>query len=290
MFCEKSKSTKINTTQEIQLLVILLTDFFAKDDASKFPFFFNLFEPGKNSRKFLLLKFILTGIAIQSSAALNSAGAYLLDHSTKEYIISADFGRLLINEITFFANNSTEKLKTLPTLSPLFVNALSMIFAETYKEEQLPTPIVASLIVEFLKTSNAPPILYTFAVPVHVEIGAFILSQFYRWTVLSELSEEATRNTTYSQLHLKILECMSNIDPKSNLPIIPTKNLEAIADLIGRAAKVKDPVTIQKSLEKFAQLVQVSKVYFYGNVSILIDHLKALPKNALLDLVISSLK
>lgn len=182
-----------------------MTEFFAKDDASKFPFFFNLFEPGKNSRKFLLLKFILTGIAIQSSAALNTAGAYLLDHSTKEFRISADFGRLLINEVTFFANNETQKLKTLSVLSPLFVNALSLIFAETYKDDLMPTPIVASLITEFLQSANAPPILYTFTVPVHVEVGAFILTAIYRWTVLSEFHEE---RTIYSKLHLRILECL----------------------------------------------------------------------------------
>lgn len=68
VFCEKTKSGRINTTQETQLVVVLLTDFFAKDDPSKFPFFYNIFEPGKNSRKLLLLKLILTAIAIQSSA------------------------------------------------------------------------------------------------------------------------------------------------------------------------------------------------------------------------------
>lgn len=68
VFYEKTKSGRLNTTQETQLVVVLLSDFFSEfmDDPSKVIFFFNIFEPGKNSRKFLLLKFILTGIAIQS--------------------------------------------------------------------------------------------------------------------------------------------------------------------------------------------------------------------------------
>ena len=66
VFCEKTKNGRINTTQETLLVVVLLSDHFIKDDPSKIPFFFQVFELGKNSRKFLLLKFILTGIAIQS--------------------------------------------------------------------------------------------------------------------------------------------------------------------------------------------------------------------------------
>lgn len=69
VFFEKTKSGRLTTTQETQLVVVLLSEFFAEfmDDPNKRFFFFNIFEPGKNSRKFLLLKFILTGIAIQSA-------------------------------------------------------------------------------------------------------------------------------------------------------------------------------------------------------------------------------
>lgn len=77
VFCEKSKPGRLNSTQETQLVVILLSDFFTIEaDATRIPsaqLFFNIFEPGKNSRKFLLLKFILIAIAVQSpvvSAAL----------------------------------------------------------------------------------------------------------------------------------------------------------------------------------------------------------------------------
>lgn len=70
VFCEKGKPGRLNPTQEIQLVVLLLSDFFVKDDEefSKFPFFIMLFEPGKKARQSLLLKFILTAIAIQSPA------------------------------------------------------------------------------------------------------------------------------------------------------------------------------------------------------------------------------
>ena len=54
----------LNSTQELQLICILLNDFFNRDDASKLGLFFNIFEIGKNSRKFVLLKFIITAIAI----------------------------------------------------------------------------------------------------------------------------------------------------------------------------------------------------------------------------------
>lgn len=71
VFCEKTKLGRLNSIQEAQLTVLLLSEFFAKDDPNKIPFFFNIFEPGKNSRKFLLLKFILTAIAIERSAVRN---------------------------------------------------------------------------------------------------------------------------------------------------------------------------------------------------------------------------
>lgn len=212
----------------------------------------------------------------------------MLDPSTKEFRISTDFGRLLINEITFFANNSIEKLKTLAILSPLFVNSLCLIFAETYKDEQLPTAIIGSLVTEIIQAPGAPAFLYTFTIPTHVEVGALILGSFYRWTVLSELYEE---KPTYSKLHLKILECMSNIDPALPAkPIVYTKYLENIVDQIQRATKVKEPERVQRSLEKFAQLVQVSKTYLYGNVPMLMERLKTLPRNSLLELVIMSVK
>lgn len=218
--------------------------------------------------------------------ALNASGTFLLDPLRKEFRISADFGRLLINEITIFANNSIEKLKSLALLSPLFVNSLCLIFAETFKEEQLPTPIIASLVTEFVQSSS-PPFIYCFMTPQHVEVGALILASFYRWTCLSELYET---KSSYSKLHLKILECMSSVDPVTAKPIVYTKYLETIIDLILRSVKAKGPDHAQRSLEKVAQLVQVSKTYLYGNIPLLIERLSLLPKNSLLELVIKSIK
>lgn len=211
----------------------------------------------------------------------------MLDPATKEFRISSDFGRLLINEITIFANNSIEKLKTLATISPLFVNSLCLIFAETFKDDQMPTAIIGSLVTEFVQSSPSPAFIYTFSIPAHVEVGAFLLGSFFRWTVLSELYDE---KPSFSKLHLKILECMTNLDSAAtSKPVIYTKNLEVIIDQIEKASKIRDPETIQKSLEKFAQLVQVSKEYFYGNVPFFVDRLKLLPKNSLLELVIMSM-
>lgn len=56
----------LNSTQELQLICILLNDFFTRDDPSKLAMFFHIFEIGKNSRKFILLKFILTAIAVKN--------------------------------------------------------------------------------------------------------------------------------------------------------------------------------------------------------------------------------
>lgn len=57
-------SHSLNSTQELQLTCILLTDFFTRDDPTRLSLFFNVFEVGKNSRKFVLLKFIITAIAV----------------------------------------------------------------------------------------------------------------------------------------------------------------------------------------------------------------------------------
>lgn len=195
---------------------------------------------------------------------------------------------MLINEITFFANNSIDKLKSLGTMSPLFVNTLCLTFAETFKDEQLPTPIIGSLVTEFIQSSS-PAFLYNFNITAHVEVGAVILAALYRWTVLSELYEE---KPSYSKLHLKILECMSGIDGTTaqSKPIVYTKYLDIIIDQIQRAALTKDPERVQRSLEKFAQLIQVSKTYLYGNIPLLMERLRSLPKNSLMELVVMSVK
>jgi hypothetical protein len=219
---------------------------------------------------------------------LNTSGTYLLDPSTKDFRISADFGRLLINEITFFANNSIEKLKSLASLSPLFVNALCLIFAETFKDDQIPSGIIGELVTEFVQSSSSPPFMFTFTMPAQIDIGSLILASFFRWSVLSELYEE---KPSYSRLHLKILECISNIDLATpGKPVIYTKHLENILDLIQKAVKVKEPEKVQRSLEKLASILGVSKAYLYGNVPLLIERLKALPKNSLLEIVIASMK
>lgn len=276
-----NKASRLNSTQELQFIVVLLTDFFIRDDPTKLALFFNIFEVGKNSRKFILIKFIIISIAIQNSFALNAVGTYLLDPSMKEIRIAADLNRLLINEITYFASNSMDKLKALPTLSPLFTNSLCLIFAETFKDDQLPTKIIGELITDFMALS---PFIYIFSIPTHIEVGAFLLGAFFRWTILSELYEDTP---SFSKLHLKILECLSNVDIKSpSKPIVYTKFLEAIIDQIHRAAKIKEPEKIQRSLEKFAQLIQISKSYLYGNIPFLMDKLKTLPKNPLMELIL----
>lgn len=211
----------------------------------------------------------------------------MLDPLTKDFRIAADFGRLLINEITFFANNSIEKMKTLPVITPLLVNAMCLIFAETYKDDQLPTPIIGQLATEFM-SSPTPPFIFTFTIPQHLETGATILGSFFRWSVLSELYED---KPSYSRLHLKVLECMSSSDPLLIVkPVVYIKYLDPIIDLILRAAKTKEPERVQRSLEKLAQLIQVSKSFLYGNIPHFLERLKLLPKNSFLELVISSLK
>ena len=199
----------------------------------------------------------------------------------QEIRIAADLNRLLINEITYYSNNSLAKLKSLPTLSPLFTNSLCLIFAETYKDDMLPTKIIGELITEFMTLS---PFIYIFNIPSHIEVGAFLLGTFFRWTILSELYEEAP---SLSKLHLKILECLSSVDIKSpSKPIVYTKFLEVIIDQIQKASKVKANDRVQKSLEKFAQLIQISKSFLYGNIPLLMERLKTLPKNPLMELIL----
>jgi hypothetical protein len=287
VFCEKTKSGRINTAQEALLIVVLQSDYFIKDDPSKIPLFFQIFELSKNSRKFLLLKFILIGIAVQSRSGLNAAGTFLLDPSTKDFRIATDFGRLLINEITFFANNSISKFEMLGTLAPLLVNAMSLIFAETYKDDQLPTPIIGSLVTAFVEDST-PPYILTFAVPSHYDIGSTIMGSYLRWTVLSELYEE---KPSYSRLHFRVLESFTNIDPMIIVkPIVQIKHLDPNFDIILRAAKTRDPERVQRAVEKFAQMIQVIKGCLYGNVPQFVERMKMLPKNSFLDLVIASMK
>jgi Domain of unknown function (DUF4507) len=179
-------------------------------------------------------------------------------------------------------------MKTLSLLSPLLVNAMCLIFAETFKDDQLPTPIIGSLATEFMSCPT-PPFVFTFTIPQHLETGATILGSFFRWTVLSELYEE---KPSYSSLHLKVLECITNVDPIGLpvKPIVQIKFLDPIIEIILRAAKTKEPERVQRSLEKFAQLIQVSKNYLYGNIPEFYRKLKLLPKNSFLELVIASVK
>lgn len=63
VFFENQKLCRTQDYQ-LQLVVLLLNDFFTRDDPARLALFFNIFEIGKNSRKAVLLKFILTAIAI----------------------------------------------------------------------------------------------------------------------------------------------------------------------------------------------------------------------------------
>jgi hypothetical protein len=145
----------------------------------------------------------------------------------------------------------------------------------------LPTKIIGELITEFMTLS---PFIYIFNIPSHIEVGTFLLGSFFRWTILSELYEDTP---SLSKLHLKILECLSSVDIKSSSkPIVYTKFLEGIIDQIQKAAKIKDPERVQKSLEKFAQLIQISKNFLYGNIPLLMERLRSLPKNPLMDLIL----
>jgi Domain of unknown function (DUF4507) len=116
-----------------------------------------------------------------------------------------------------------------------------------------------------------------------MEVGAFLIGTYFRWTVLSELFED---KPSYSKLHLTILECLSSLEPPLK-PVVYTKYLETIADQIQRASKVKEPERVQRSLEKFAQLIQITKNFLYGNIPLLMEKLKQLPKNSLMELVIT---
>jgi hypothetical protein len=177
-----------------------------------------------------------------------------------------------------------DKLKALPLLSPLFTNALCLIFAETYKDDQLPTRIIADLVTEFMNFTPSP-FFFCFSIPSHIDTGSFLIGSFYRWSVLSELFEE--HPFTYSRLHLKILNEMSNVE-MSPKPVVYTKYLEVIVEQIQKSlVKVKDPERVQRCLEKFAQLIQVSKSFLYGNIPGLMEKLKMLPKNPLMELVIN---
>lgn len=277
----QENTARLNSTQELTLITILLGEFFVRDDPTNLPLFFNIFEVGKNSRKFILIKFIMLSIGIQSGPALNAVGTYLLDPSLKDIRIAADLNRLLINEITYCASNSMDKLKALPSLSPLFTNSLCLIFAESFKDDQLPTKIISELITDFLALT---PFIYIFSVQTHIDTGSFLLCTFMRWTILSELYEAQPN----SKLHLKILECLSSVDPNSpSKPIVYTKYIEGIADQIQRAVKiVEEPERIQRSMEKFAQLLQISKKFLYGNIPLLMDRIRQLPKNSLMELVL----
>lgn len=201
----------------------------------------------------------------------------------KDIRISADLNRLLINEITFFASNSLDKLKTLPVLSPLFTNAFCLILAENYKDDLLPPKIHTELLTEFM-SFHPSPFIFCFSIASHIDTGSYLIGSFFRWSVLSELYDD--QPYSYSRLHLKILNEMSNAEITAK-PVVYTKYLEVIVDQIQKSmTKIKDPERIQRALEKFAQLIQVSKNYLYGNIPLLMEKLKMLPKNPLLDLVI----
>lgn len=125
--------------------------------------------------------------------------------------------------------------------------------------------------------------MFTFSIPAHAETGSLIVTTFFRWVVLSEMFDP---NPLYSQMHLKLLECLSNTElvvPAK--PIIKIKHLENILDQIERAVLTKDMEVVQKSLFILAQVVQVLKPFLFGNVPKFLSRLSNLPKHPLLDIV-----
>jgi len=75
IFSDKNNQIRLTATQEIELVLIII-DLFRIDDAGRLPFFFTIFCDIKNkssmsSRKNVLLKLILTAIALPSPSVSN---------------------------------------------------------------------------------------------------------------------------------------------------------------------------------------------------------------------------
>ncbi|CAO1431842.1 unnamed protein product [Diamesa hyperborea] len=283
IFCEKNKLGRLSISQELQLVVVLCEYFSKPDDANKNIVFFNLFDAKLPSRKFVLLKLIVTSIVASITPALSLAGIWIQEPQTRDYRI--ELARSLVEEILFFSDNSLNQFKLLPTSAVLFSNSFLQLISEIFIDQQFPPPIIQDIFTEWI--TKYPTLLFAYG-PQVSETGSIALAGLIRWCSLAPLFEN---QPNYSKLHLSLLQSLSNQEAIQVKPVIFTKQLEVVVDVFLKVSKTtKDQEDVQKSLERFAQIIAISRQYLYGNVPQFVERLKKLPSNLLLDIVITSIQ
>lgn len=166
----------------------------------------------------------------------------------------------------------------------MFSNSFLQLISEIFVGQQFPPPIIQDIITEWV--SKYPTLLFAYG-PQVSETGSIALAGLIRWCSLAPFENQPN----YSKLHLSLLQSLSNQEGMTVKPVIFTKQLEVIIDVLLKVPKVtRDEEDVQKSLERFAQIIAISRQYLYGNVPSLVERLKKLPSNLLMDIVITSIQ
>ena len=213
---------------------------------------------------------------------MSLAGIWIQEPQTRDYRI--ELARSLVEEILFFSDNSLNQFKLLPTSAILLSNSFLQLISEIFVDQQFPPPVIQDIITEWV---SKYPILFAYG-PQVSETGSIALAGLIRWCSLAPLFEN---QPNYSKLHLSLLQSLSNQEAITVKPVIFTKQLEVVIDVFLKVFKTtKEQEDVQKSLERFAQIIAIARQYLYGNVPLFVERLKKLPSNLLLDIVISSIQ
>lgn len=214
---------------------------------------------------------------------MSLAGIWIQEPQTRDYRI--ELARSLVEEILLFSDNSLNQFKLLPTSAVLFSNSFLQLISEIFVDQQFPPSIIQDIITEWV--SKYPTLLFSYG-PQVSETGSIALAGLIRWCCLAPLFDN---QPNYSKLHLSLLQSLSNQEAITVKPVIFTKQLEVVVDVFLKVSKTtKDEEDVQKSLERFSQIIAIARQYLYGNVPLFVERLKKLPSNLLLDIVISSIQ
>ncbi|VEN55759.1 unnamed protein product [Callosobruchus maculatus] len=320
IFCEvdrrgHKKQQALSPLLELQLIEIFHNFFNSiQSETARNTVFLSLFSGTTVTiRLGILSRLVSVAVGLPSPTILTSTSVWMqqLGNTSPN---SCKLTECLIQDYFYYYQNSTERLKALPSICPQFVANFLTAVSENYfnvnrKQLLFPPNILLETITSWIaENSNlciAAQLKQAVLPPGAIAMEAITpIAGLLRWCILAPIYKQT--DEIYAQLHLALLN--SIIDSPGRTPCkvvyVYAPHLSAVNyPILGYVQELKnrhdlklDQIlhenTLQLSLDRYAQAIQVltSANAVHGHVDDLFYQLKMLPFNKLMKIVIDNYK
>ncbi|KAJ8919662.1 hypothetical protein NQ315_006190 [Exocentrus adspersus] len=305
------RSQGLTPLLELQLIEILFEYFNSiPNESIRNTVFLSLFSGTTAAMRLgILSKLVSVGMGIPSQTILMMASVWMQQLGSFSQN-SCKLAESLVQDYFYFSPESTERLKSLPSMCPQFTANFMTAISENYfsmsRREVSCPPKNLLEILKYWISNNYSLCIAAQQRPAVLPPGAIAMEPttpiagLLKWCILAPIYKQDIN--LYSELHLALLNSILEI-PRTNPPkaiyaqhlahsINPI--LAYVNDLKNKQElkldKILNEDALQLSLDRYAQAVQVAHSVnaIYGHVDDLFNQLKQLPFNKLLSIVIST--